>query len=157
LQPQASQVQSTQAKALRWLEDNPPLDTEDKVFRLWGLVIGGADARTIRAHRDVLVKEHRTDGSWSQLPDLEGDAYATGSVLFALRKAGLPADDPTYVRGAEHLLSTQKADGSWFVQSRTKVVQPFFDNGDPGGKSQFICVAATNWAALALLEAIPPR
>jgi hypothetical protein len=34
-------------------------------------------------------------------------------------------------------------------------LQPFFDNGDPGGKSQFISFAATGWATLALLETVP--
>jgi hypothetical protein len=34
-------------------------------------------------------------------------------------------------------------------------LQLFFDNGDPGGKSQFISFAATGWAVLALLEQFP--
>jgi hypothetical protein len=51
-----------------------------------------------------------------------------------------------------------RSGASWSSVSNllAKVVQPFFDNGDPGGKSQFISFSATNWAVLALLEAIPP-
>jgi len=53
-------------------------------------------------------------------------------------------------------LDTQKEDGAWIVQTRARPLQLFFDNGDPGGKSQFISFAATNWAVLALLETVPP-
>jgi N-acyl-D-amino-acid deacylase len=155
LKPLAARIQECRKKALRWLEESKPRDTEDQVFQLRGLVAGGADAKVIRACRDVLAKEQRSDGSWGQLPELQGDAYATGSALVALREAGLAADDPVYVRGVHFLLDTQKPDGSWFVETRAKPVQPFFDNGDPGGKSQFISFSATNWVVLALLEAVP--
>ena len=155
LKPIATRILQSSDKALRWLKKNEPQNTEDRVFQLRGLVAGGAEATLIRARRDALVKEQRADGSWSQLQELKGDAYATGSALVALREAGLAVDDPVYVRGLRFLLDTQQADGSWFVQTRTKVVQPFFDNGDSGGKSQFICFSATNWAVLALLEAVP--
>ena len=35
--------------------------------------------------------------------------------------------------------------------------QPYFDAGFPHGSSQFISAAATNWAALALIEASAAR
>jgi len=35
------------------------------------------------------------------------------------------------VRGLRFLLDTQELDGSWFVETRAKPVQPFFDNGYP--------------------------
>jgi hypothetical protein len=155
LRESATQIQEARRKALTWLKENQPLDTEDRVFQLRGLVAGGADAQLIRTRHDALVKEQRPDGSWAQLPNMSGDAYATGSALVALREAGMKADDPVYVRALQFLLDSQQADGSWFVESRARPVQPFFDNGDPGGKSQFICFSATNWATLALLEAIP--
>lgn len=155
LRESATQIQEASRKGLTWLKENQPLDTEDRVFQLRGLVAGDAEPQVIRTRHDELVKEQRPDGSWAQLPNMSGDAYATGSALVALRHAGLQADDPVYVRGLRFLLDTQQADGSWFVESRAKPVQRFFDNGDPGGKSQFICFSATNWATLALLEAIP--
>ena len=155
LKPLAARIQASRETALRWLEENQPRDTEDRGFQLRGLVAGGAKDQTIRACREALAKEQRSDGSWGQLPELKGDAYATGSVLVALREAGLAANDPVYERALHFLLANQKPDGSWFVETRTKAVQPFFDNGDPGGKSQFISFSATNWAVLALLEAIP--
>jgi len=54
----------------------------------------------------------------------------------------------------KYLLRTQREDGAWVVQTRSRPLQAFFDNGDAGGKSQFISFAATNWAILALLELV---
>jgi N-acyl-D-amino-acid deacylase len=62
----------------------------------------------------------------------------------------------SYQKGIKYLLDSQKEDGAWIVTTRSRPLQVFFDNGDPGGKSQFISFAATNWAVLALLETIPP-
>jgi N-acyl-D-amino-acid deacylase len=145
------------ARGRSWLLDNKPTSTEDKVFRLRGLVDAGADRKPIDEAREVLVREQRADGSWAQLARMDGDAYATGTVLLALRAAGLPTTDAAYQKGVEWLLKTQKDDGSWFVQTRSRPLQIFFDNGDPGGKSQFISFQATSWSVLALLELQPRK
>jgi N-acyl-D-amino-acid deacylase len=156
LKPLANRIDDSRKKAKRWLQESKPQDTEDRVFQLRGLVACGADAQLIRACRDTLAKEQRPDGSWGQLPEMKGDAYATGSAMVALREAGMAANDPVYRRGLQFLLETQNPDGVWLVKTRARPVQTFFDNGDPGGASQFMTFSATNWAALALLEAIPP-
>src|SRR5262249_28067476 len=104
---------------------------------------------------DALLKEQHDDGSWAQLADRTGDAYATGTVLLALRSAGLEATDPAYQKAVKYLLATQREDGAWIVETRSRPVQVFFDTGDPRGKRQFISFAATGWAVLALLETIP--
>jgi squalene cyclase len=142
---------------LGWLRKNAPKSTEDKVFRLRGLVDGGATRKEVEAARTALLKEQRPDGSWAQLPEMSGDAYATGTALTALRSAGLPAESGAYRKGVNYLLRTQRSDGAWLVQTRSPPRQVFFDNGDPGGKSQFISFAATGWATLALLETLPVR
>jgi N-acyl-D-amino-acid deacylase len=143
-------------KGRDWLLANKPTATEDKVFHLRGLVAAGVESKRIEAARATLLKEQRKDGSWAQLDRLSGDAYATGTVLVALRQAGLDTVHEAYKKGVQYLLSTQKEDGAWIVQTRSRPLQIFFDNGDPGGKSQFISFAATNWAILALLETLPP-
>jgi N-acyl-D-amino-acid deacylase len=143
-------------KGRGWLLANKPVSTEDKVFHLRGLVDAGAEARDVESARAQLLKEQREDGSWSQLADMNGDAYATATALVALRHAGLDAGHQAYQKGVKYLLESQKEDGAWVVQTRSKPLQVFFDNGDPGGKSQFISFAATNWAVLALLETLPP-
>ena len=90
---------------------------------------------------------------------MPGDAYATGQVLVALQQSGaVSVADPAYRRGTQFLLQTQLADGSWFVQSRSLPVQPFFESGFPHGRSQFISCAATGWATAALaLTATPTK
>jgi N-acyl-D-amino-acid deacylase len=145
------------AKGRDWLLKNKPETTEDKMFHLRGLVHGGADKKDIETARAALLNEQLKDGSWAQLPNTDGDAYATGGVVMALRRAGLKTTDAAYQNAVKYLLKTQQDDGAWIVQTRSKPVQVFFDNGDPGGKSQFISFAATNWAVLALLEQYPVR
>jgi N-acyl-D-amino-acid deacylase len=142
-------------RARAWLLDRQPRTTEDKVFRLLGLLDAEADRDEVAADRDRLLKAQQPDGSWSQTTELEGDAYATGSVLIALQRAGVEPSSRAYRNGVQFLIRTQKEDGSWFVKTRSVPIQVFFDNGDPGGKSQFISFAATNWAVLALLQTRP--
>ena len=99
----------------------------------------------------MLRKTQRDDGGWSQLDGGASDAYATGSALVALNRAGAVAtDDPAYRRGVLFLLSSQRDDGSWFVASRSKPFQPYFESGFPYGKDQFISMSATSWAVAAL-------
>lgn len=140
-----------------WLLAAAPTDTEDRAFHLRGLVSMDADADKINAAREKLLSSQNRDGSWSQLPNLKGDAYATGLVLVALRESGVAHDHPACRKGAQFLVKTQLADGSWLVTTRSRPVQKFFDNGDPHDKSQFISFAATGWAVQALLETLPPK
>jgi Ankyrin repeats (many copies) len=114
-------------------------------------VTAGADMmKLLLAHgADPNAKK---DGGWAQLATLESDAYATGQALFALATAGnLAVTDPTFLRGVQFLLKTQLEDASWFVQSRSVPVQPYFESGFPHGRSQYISYAATAWAAMALM------
>jgi N-acyl-D-amino-acid deacylase len=137
-----------------WLLANKPVSTEDKVFHLRGLVDAGADAKLIEAARDRLVMDQREDGAWGQLAHMSGDAYATATALVTLRRAGLATTNKAHKKGVQYLIDSQLDDGAWFVQTRSKPLQKFFDNGDHGGKSQFISFVATNWAVLALLDTI---
>src|SRR5262249_6851642 len=105
--------------------------------------------------KDLLAAQ-RSDGGWAQTDELASDAYATGSALVALHQAGrLATDDPAYRRGLSFLLATQKPDGTWFVASRSRRFQLYFESGFPYGKDQFIAVAASGWAAAALALALP--
>jgi N-acyl-D-amino-acid deacylase len=152
-----NRIERALAKGKDWLLAAKPESMEDKGFHLRGLVYAGAAKEDLDAARKALLAEQKEDGSWAQAADLAGDAYATGTVLVALRQAGLAATDPAYQKGVKYLLATQRDDGAWVVQTRSKPVQVFFDNGDPGGKSQFISFVATNWAVLALLETLPEK
>jgi N-acyl-D-amino-acid deacylase len=148
-------IEAASKRGRAWLLANKPRDTEDRLFRLRALVTAGAESKLLAAARRELLGQQLRDGSWAQLPDRAGDAYATGAVLMALRQAGVRPDEPAYRKGVRYLVRTQTGAGAWLVTTRSRPVQVFFDNGDPGGKSQFISFAATGWAVLALLETFP--
>jgi squalene cyclase len=105
-----------------------------------------------------LLGQQQQDGGWSQLEGGSSDAYASGQVVAALLGSGAarPADE-SIRRGIEYLLGTQKEDGSWHVASRSKAFQEYFESGFPHQADQFISVAASSWATMALLLSRPSR
>jgi ankyrin repeat protein len=142
-------------RASAWLQRSTPTTTEDRVFQLLASGWSGAPESAKQSAARSLLAGQRPDGGWSQLPSLDSDAYATGQALYALAESGaLSVNDPAYARGVGFLLSTQHADGSWYVASRAIALQPHFDAEFPYGREQFISAAATNWATLALTESI---
>jgi N-acyl-D-amino-acid deacylase len=137
-------------KARRWLAEAKLESQEDRAARLLGLGWLGGEEAEIAAAREQLLAAQRDDGGWGQLDDMPSDAYATGQALWVLQATGLETSSAAYQRGMSFLLRTQGEDGSWFVATRSKPVQPYFDNGDPHGKNQFISTPATCWAIAAL-------
>jgi hypothetical protein len=155
---QADAAKERARRARAWLATGQPTDTEDRVFRLWGLKYADAPPAELEAAAKDLLAAQRDDGGWAQNDKLASDAYATGSAMVALHQAGgLKTGDAAYRRGAAFLLGTQKGDGTWFVASRSHPFQPYFESGFPYGKDQFIAVAASGWAAAALALSLPPR
>ena len=145
-------------RARGWLAASRPVDTEDRVFRLWGLKYADASPAELEAAAKDLLAAQRSDGGWAQTDKLASDAYATGSALVALHQAGrLATNDPVYRRGLAFVLQMQKADGTWFVASRSRPFQLYFESGFPYGKNQFIAVAASGWATAALALALPEK
>ncbi len=146
------------ASARGWALKTPAKDTEDRVYRLRLLKESGAPDEAVRAAAKELRKSQRLDGGWGQLDTLPSDAYATGSVLVALHETGhLSTDAPSYRRALGFLVRTQLADGSWYVQSRSKPFQPYYETGFPHKKDQFISVSASAWGTAALMLACPEK
>jgi hypothetical protein len=140
-----------------WVLKTRAADTEDRVFRLWSLSLLHVDSKDIKSAVKELLESQRLDGGWSQLPNLNSDAYATGSVLVALHQAGgFAFSEKAYRRGLGFLVRSQREDGSWFVHSRSDPFQPYYESGFPHGKDQFISMAASAWATSALALACPP-
>ena len=145
-------------EARSWLAKTKAGDTEDRVFRLWGMKYAGASPDEIKPAAKELLATQRGDGGWAQIDGRASDAYATGSALVALHQAGgLATADQAYRRGLAFLVHSQKDDGSWFVASRSQPFQPYFESGFPYGKNQFIAVAASGWATAALALALPSQ
>ena len=129
--------------------------SEDRVFRLLGLKEAGADPKEVAAAAWNLLQKQRPDGGWAQLDGGSSDAYATGSALVALHQSGeLKTDSPAYRAGLAYLLKTQRPDGTWFVKSRSKPFQPYYESGFPYEKDQFISITASGWATAALVLAV---
>lgn len=144
------------AAAAKWFETAEPTDTEDRVFQLLSLPYVGLDNRTEELAAE-LVAQQRPDGGWAQLSEMQSDAYATATVLYALAEGGTEADDALYRRGLEYLLKHQLEDGSWHVKSRSKPFQIYFETGYPHGNDQFISTTAACWATLAIMHALPEK
>jgi N-acyl-D-amino-acid deacylase len=141
-------------KAKRWLAAAKSESQEDRVARLWAIHLLGEEVGDSQSAREQILAAQREDGGWGQLDEMPSDAYATGQTLFTLQTTGLETSSTAYRRGMVFLLRSQREDGSWFVATRSKPVQPYFDNGDPHGKNQFISIPATCWAVAALAAGI---
>lgn len=144
--------------ALGWLTDAKPKDTEDRVFQLIGLKAASAKADIVKSAAESLLKTQRDDGGWGQIDSLASDAYATGSALYALQTAGgITPNDAAWQKGIRFLLGTQATDGTWYVKSRSRPVQRYYESGFPYEKDQFISCAASGWATATLALATPVK
>ncbi len=148
--------------AAKWLAANAPSSTEDASYQVLGLVWTSAPKADRSRAAAALAQRQNADGGWGQLPGLASDAYSTGEALWALAE-----NDPSaaaaasWKKGLDYLLSTQLPDGSWHVKSRyhknmAQLSPPYFESGFPHGADQYISIAGTNYAALALAKALPP-
>ena len=138
------------SRALAFLKSAEPRDTQDRAFKLLGLIWAGVSGPEIVREKAALMELQREDGGWAQMPSMTSDAYATGQALYALHAAKLPVTDAVYRKGSNYLLKTQLEDGTWFVRTRAFGFQPYFETGFPHGRSQFISTVATAWASAAL-------
>ena len=75
----------------------------------------------------------------------QSDGHMTGLAIIALRKAGVPSNDPRIQRGVQWLLSNQQASGRWWTRSLNR------------DGWQFISYSGTAYPmlALALCNALP--
>ena len=145
-------------RARRWLLSAKASSTEDRSMQLNALADAGASRSERAPFVNALKAIQNQDGSWSQLPGVRPDAYATGEALYALHISGsVPVSDPVYQKGVQWLLRNQLEDGSWFAPTRAVPVQPHTFESFPNGWHQFVSDAASCWATMALLFTLPDR
>ncbi|GAA4746099.1 hypothetical protein GCM10023229_27660 [Flavisolibacter ginsenosidimutans] len=164
IQLYASPAQAAQTKKMVqltriWLEKQTPAMQQELAMQLLGLAWSGSDAAAKKKVADRLYAMQNSDGGWSQLPTLKSDAYATGQALYALAESSqILEHDADYQRGIAYLLKTQESSGAWIVMTRSNPIQPYL-NADfpPYDENQFISAAASNWATLALMDALPAK
>ena len=145
------------ARAKRWLLSAKADSTEERSMQLNALADAGASLAERAPFVRALKAAQAEDGSWSVVPSIPGEAYATGEALYALHVSGtVPTNDPTYQKGVRWLLRNQLGDGSWFMPTRAVPVQPHtFESGFPHGWHQFASTGASSWATMALLLTLP--
>lgn len=153
---QQTEIDARTEAVTKWLLDTSAADTEDRVFRLRSLAHVGADEKSLQIAVQELLDDQRDDGGWAQTAEMTSDAYATGSVLAALIESGGQRLDSSAVRrGVQYLLDSQLEDGTWHVVTRAEPFQTYYESGFPHGEDQFISMAGSSWATLALLLALP--
>jgi ankyrin repeat protein len=154
----AEEFEERVSRAKRWLLSAKAFSMEERSMQLNALADAGASPSERAPFVKALKSDQNQDGSWSQLPGVRSDAYATGQALYALHVSGnVPITDPVYQKGVEWLLRNQLADGSWFAPTRAVPVQPHTFESFPNGWHQFISEAASSWAAMALLFTLPEK
>lgn len=152
-----AELESRVSRARTWLAKARAETNEERVHQILGLARAGEKAASLRKLADALIQLQRADGGWGQLAGLDSDAYATGQSLYALLEgAQLPANHDAIRRGLDYLCRTQRADGSWYVRSRSHPFQPPMESGFPHGKDSWISCTGTSWAVLALCRSIDP-
>jgi N-acyl-D-amino-acid deacylase len=152
---QRMRITQRQKTVVQWLLKTNTSDTEDRVFQLRALAFAKAETEAQQAFADALITAQRPDGGWAQKEDMTSDAYATGTVLSSLVQTGhVLTTSLVYQNGLRFLLQSQKPDGSWLVESRSKPFQKYFETGFPHGVNQFVSTSATAWATIALIESL---
>ena len=143
-------------RATKWLMTAKASTAEERNMQLLGLECSGAERSVLQRLAKTILSAQRPDGGWSQKSELNSDAYATGQTLVALAKTGtVLTSDAAFQKGVKYLLSTQHADGSWYVRSRAVKFQPYFESGFPYEHDQWISAMGTGWATAALAMALP--
>ena len=152
-------VQQLVTKTKQWLEKQVTNQQQELAFQLLGLQWCGSSTDAKTKVFEKLRSMQNKDGGWSQLPTMKSDAYATGQTLYALFESGMAkTDDAVYQKGLNYLLKTQDASGAWIVATRSFPIQPMIDSDfPPYDYNQFISATASNWATIALLNALPDK
>ena len=147
------------ARTRQWLEKKQTDQQQELAFQLLGLQWCGSNVNYKMNIAKKLRAMQNEDGGWSQLPTMKSDAYATGQTLYALYESGMEKPgDAVYQKGLNYLLRTQDQEGAWFVATRSFPIQPFVNSDfPPYDDNQFISATATNWAVMALLNALPDK
>jgi len=139
----------------KYLKANPPPTLHHQAMILWA---DSYDTELLtKSQRDATVEKLlalqkedggwglATLGDWKRSDDLQqdlaaSDGYGTGFVIYALRRAGIKADDPAIQQGVSWLKSHQRESGRWYTRSLNQ------DN------HHFISHAGTAMAVMALSE-----
>lgn len=105
-------------RAIQWLATTEPGTTIDsRVLRLLVEHRLGRPERVEQLAAKLLELQH-PDGGWGWQPDDPSEAWPVGMALYALSSLGDKAPAAAIGNAQAFLASTQKDDGSWFVEGK---------------------------------------
>jgi squalene-hopene/tetraprenyl-beta-curcumene cyclase len=122
-------------KLREYLAANPPPTIHHKLMILWAASYhpGLVTDKQRKEWLDEVLLLQRADGGWNiaslgnwkrdddSPQDLTtSDGYATGFVIYVLRRSGTAADDAHIARGIAWLKANQRESGLWFTRSLFK-------------------------------------
>ena len=128
------------------LLDPPTVDVAARCVSMLAQLGERADTPRMKAALAYLKREQEADGSWFGRWGVNY-VYGTWSALCALNAAGLPADAPMMVRGADWLIAVQNPDGGWGEGCDSYKLDYKGYEPAPSASSQ------TAWAILGLMAA----
>ncbi len=127
-----------------YLRENPPVNLHNRAMRLLAsLHVSGIMDRASRDETvEALFASQQPDGGWglatlgrnwkradgSPQNFATSDGYGTGFVIYVLRAAGVPAQDPRIQKGINWLKGNQRASGRWFTPSMEKDEKHYVSN-----------------------------
>jgi hypothetical protein len=94
----------------------------------------------------ALLREQDAAGGWSQRPNMNSDAFATGQALYVLMGSRDPGVAEAVRRATRFLVDTQQLDGSWQMTSRS--AEP--PGPGPARNLKPIIYVGTAWATMGL-------
>ncbi len=147
--PESRQVAIQKGSA--WLAGAAKENFQDVVLDVVLASRAGKSREEMQGLIDKVLAQQRPDGGWAQLAEMPSDAFATGQSLYALSLVGYRAEQPEIARAIDFLVSTQAADGSWPMTSRST------PDGSPGSAKLLtpITCAAAAWGTLGLVGVAP--
>ena len=145
------------AQIRSWLKANPPQNRHHDAMILWAAsyLDGFLSKKEKQDTIDDIRDNQAIDGGWNSASlghwkrhssektrqDYKtSDGYATGFMMYVLRRAGVPANDPALQKGIAWLHANQRESGRWFTRSLFK------DN------KHYLTHAGTAFAVMALAE-----
>jgi squalene-hopene/tetraprenyl-beta-curcumene cyclase len=126
-----------------YLKQNPPPTLHHTAMLLWADSYGAGSltAEQKEAGIEKLLSLQKPSGGWSfaTLGDWEradgkqqdtntSDGYATGFVVYVLRRSGISADNEQIRKGIAWLKSNQRASGRWYTRSLNKDSKHFISH-----------------------------
>ena len=138
--------QATRQRAMKRIVDSPPGESTEAVAVRLLLAVQSNSKLEQEAGITELRKRQRSDGSWSWIGSSESDPLGTGMAIYALRTAGVFADDPGLSKAAEHLIGSQTDEGEWQTAGTKTKAQ-----GTPVETSNYW---GTCWAVIGLTSLI---